>query len=92
MPTTFSGTPDERRERLERNGRRCDGQNRFCVSTASTWFKVVRADGKFNPLPGAEPEIKKACGKHYQLFGDSGVWKVLEDGDIAARHIKPGKK
>lgn len=77
-PPRFYGTLQDRLEHLDRIKRRCDGNNQHCVNTAVDEYDVLLADGFGVPLPDAEKEIRRSCGKHRAQFLASGRFKVTQ--------------
>lgn len=77
-PPRFLGTMEDRLEHLDRINRRCDGNNRYCVNSAVDEYDILRTNGFGEPLPDAEKEIRRSCGKHRAQFLASGRFKVTE--------------
>lgn len=77
MPNAWTGTPEERMERLSKANRRCDGNSRHCTRAAVDVYEIKAADGSFNVLPDAELETKKSCAYHRAQFLLNGRWVVL---------------
>lgn len=92
MPNQWTGTPEERLARMDKAGRRCDGNNRHCTRSAVNKYKLLPADGHGNPVDGAEPVWKKSCGYHRVQFLGSGSWKVLADIQMDTRPPLPASK
>lgn len=77
MATKLMGTRQDRYERLDRIGRRCDGNNRSCLNNAVDEYVIRLADGFGKPLLDTEPEIRRSCGRHRAQFLASGRLVVL---------------
>lgn len=85
MPNHWEGTIEQRFERLERYGRRCDANSRHCTRGAVDEYDMLPADGDFHPLPGAEIVVKKSCAYHRVQFLQNGRWVVQAKRDLARR-------
>lgn len=85
MPNVWSGTIEERLERMSQAGRRCDANSRHCTRAAVEEYTLLPADGNFIALPDAEPVQKKCCGYHRQQFLNNGRWKVLASRELARK-------
>ena len=88
MPTKWQGTIEERLERLDKSGRRCDANSRHCTRAAVNEYDLLPADGFGNPT-GAEKVTKKCCSYHPKQFIDSGFWVVVEKRRLAQK--RPSK-
>lgn len=63
MPSHFTGSPADRMRRLDQAGRRCIGNNRYCVNAAVDEFDVVPVvDGQAQLA--APVQTRKTCGRH----------------------------
>lgn len=85
MPTQWSGTVEERVQRLELSGRRCDGNNRFCTRAAVESYDLYAADGQGNRKPDAERVTKKSCSYHRSQFVDNGMWVVAAQRELSRK-------
>lgn len=82
MPNKWEGTVEERLARMDKAGRRCDGNSRHCTRSAANEYTLLPADGHFNALPDKLPVKKKSCGYHRFQFVDNGQWKVVGDRQL----------
>ncbi len=80
---------DSRMGRLDRENRRCDGNDRFCTRGAVRLITVVPADGQGIPKPGAEAVEKKACTWHRQQFERSGSYHLISSVSLFGE--QPGR-
>jgi hypothetical protein len=76
MPNRFKGSVQDRLDRLDRIGRRCDANDRRCVNPAVDVYELVRADGFGMPIQGERIQTKQACGRHRLQFLENGCWAV----------------
>lgn len=89
MPNHVTDDIDDRLARMEQAGRRCDANSRHCARSAVDLYTLLPADGDFNPLPGAEPVLKKSCGFHRAQFLGNGVWKLIARKSLSRKLPKP---
>lgn len=73
----WNGTVEERYHRLELDGRRCDANSRRCVHPAVETYTLLPAK-EWEPIPGAQPVIKKACSRHRLQFLGNSSYKLIE--------------
>jgi hypothetical protein len=90
MPTSYSGTTEDRLRRLDERGQRCDGNNRRCTQTAVVVFYLLHLDmATGEPVEGAEPIDEQACSKHRRAIGERAAWAVLDDQEIPSKGSRP---
>lgn len=93
MPSSYTGTKEERLAKLEIRGQRCDGSFRCCTQTAVRRYTLIAANPATGEArEGAQPEVKQACSKHRRGYGDNANYKVLSDEVIAPRVTKPEER
>lgn len=66
----------------DREGRRCDGNNRRCT-LRSIWQHLVRhknADGTLG-----EPQLKRTCSRHSIQYTDSGLWEHVSTSRMGGK-------
>lgn len=76
MPTQWTGTVTERYARLEKENRRCDGNNRRCTNGAIEEYALLPAHD-WEPIPGAEMINKRACSRHARQFTNYHEYVVV---------------
>lgn len=76
MPSHWTGTVEDRWARLEKFGRRCDGNDRRCVHGAIETYTLAPSRD-WVPIPGAEPVTKMACTRHRMQFCNNSNYTVL---------------
>ncbi len=84
MPDKWVGTTEERWERLELAGKRCDGNSRQCVHSATEAFVLSPAKGG-EPIPGATQVRKQSCSRHRRQFDENELYVVLDRRALSAR-------
>ncbi len=85
MPTQWSGTVEQRLQRLEQSNRRCDGNNRWCTRAAVEIYQLWPADGFGTIRADAELTMKRSCSFHRPQFARSGNWVVQGMKPIAKK-------
>ncbi len=98
MPTRFSGTVEQRLQRLEQASRRCDANNRWCTRAAVEIYQLWPADGFGNKKPDARLTLKRVCSYHRRHFTESGSWivegmkRIKNKESGIPTHLPPGWK
>lgn len=88
MPTHFTGTNEQRLTRLERGGRRCNGQNHNCTQTAVVEYRMIPADPQTGQArEGAEVITVRACSKHRRQFSDTANYNIVAQRNIPPRQV-----
>jgi hypothetical protein len=83
MTAKWTGTTEERYERLEQANRRCDGNNRRCTHSAVQQYTLSPA---VEWVPTGEPEvIKNSCSRHVQQFTNNPNYVVADTRRFASR-------
>ncbi len=93
MPSSYTGTRENRLALLDKRGQRCDGSNRGCTQAATSEYVVIKANpATGQPMPGETAQTLRGCSKHRRRFGDSAFFKVLAARDIPTRGVSPGER
>lgn len=77
MPTHWTGTTEQRYARLERDDRRCDGNNRRCPRGAVERYTLAPAQD-WTAIPDASPVEKLSCSRHRQQFINNPTYVVIK--------------
>lgn len=85
MPTHYTGTFEDRLARLDKTGRRCDGNNRNCIHGAIEEH-ALRPAKNGEPIPDAEMVKKQSCSRHRQQFVNNVVWVVVSSRRFPKLH------
>lgn len=75
----------DRLARLEKEGRRCDGNSRTCVLPATRQFTVIELNTDTQePREGAlgRPRVVRTCARHAPVWGSSSRFRVVEQTRI----------
>lgn len=82
MPNKWTGTIQDRLERLSKSNRRCDANGRNCTRAAVEEYDLYPADGFGNKRPDAERVRKKCCSYHRAHFLENGMWVVAANREL----------
>lgn len=75
---------DSRYAKMDREGRRCDGNNRRCTQRAVEQHLVRRRDPDNGRVTG-EPATKQTCARHRQQFVNSALWLHITTSRMGGR-------
>jgi hypothetical protein len=92
MPLKWTGTVQDRLDRMEKSGRRCDANSRHCTRAAVEEYELIPADGQGNPKPDAERVKKKCCSYHRSQFLNSGMWIVKANRQLEQKDPRAHRK
>lgn len=83
MTAKWTGTTEERWERLDKAQRRCDGNNRRCTHSATLEY-TLRPAVEWKATD-ADPVKKKSCSRHVQQFVNNPNYVVIDTKRFAGR-------
>ncbi len=84
MPDKWVGSTEDRYARLELAGKRCDGNSRQCVHSATEAFRLMPAKLGV-AIPGAKSVEKQSCSRHRRQFDDNEGYVVIGRRQLSSR-------